>query len=470
MSNVTVSNTVTNVATLTAAQVFTTIGGAAGTATANLALVPGASQNIDQLGLPVGGLKIGPSTTETPITCSGAEINVLTAVTPGTAKASGALVLDASGFIDVLKPKSVVAGDSSLDVNGLNSTTGGSITVTGGTSSVSGTAGGAVSLVGGTPGATGIGGAVNLTGATAVANTGGGVVLTGGTGGTASTGGAVTLNGGPSGTSGTGGATTLIAGAGGTTGVGGAVTITTGAGGSTSGASGNMALASGVTTANSTNTSGTVTIKSGLGSNSTLTTAGGASGAATIGTANGGTTATGTAGAAGLVTVLGGNGGAATGAGTGGAGGNIVLTPGSGGTSSGGTAGVDGAVYVNGLAAKKQTVAGKTTTVTLTAAEIMGGILTANQGGGAVATYTMPLGTDLAAALPANFAAGYTFDFAITNISTNAAEIATVAGNTGTTAKGCMTVGANSGTTVHSFGLFRVVNTGAGTFDFYRIG
>lgn len=103
----------------------------------------------------------------------------------------------------------ITGSDSSLGVNGVASTQGGAIVVTGGTSSTSGNAGGAVSLVGGTPGATGAGGAVAVTGGAggSTSGTGGAVTIAAGAGtaGNAN-GGALTLRGGNAHGSGTDGA------------------------------------------------------------------------------------------------------------------------------------------------------------------------------------------------------------------------------------------------------------------------
>ena len=117
--------------------------------------------------------------------------------------------------------------------------------------------------------------------------------------------------------------------------------------------------------------------------------------------------------------------------------------------------------------------AAKTTTTTLTAAEIMAGLLTANQGAAGAATYTLPLGSDLETALLVahpGLATNDSFDFTIVNISTNAAEDVTVAGNTGTTAVGNMTIASNAAVTDQAWGTFRVRRTGANTYSVYRIG
>lgn len=119
---------------------------------------------------------------------------------------------------------------------------------------------------------------------------------------------------------------------------------------------------------------------------------------------------------------------------------------------------------------KKVTVAAKTTTTTLTAAEIVGGMITANQGAAGAATYTLPTGTLLAAALPSTFAVGDSFDFTVTNISTVAAEDVTIQGGTGTTLKGSGAVASNNAATDISFATFRFVMTGTNTFDVYRVG
>lgn len=117
--------------------------------------------------------------------------------------------------------------------------------------------------------------------------------------------------------------------------------------------------------------------------------------------------------------------------------------------------------------------AAKTTSTTLTAAEVIGGLLTANQGAAGAATYTMPLGTSLETALLAlkpNLAIDDSFDFSLVNISTDAAEDATIDANTGVTVVGNMVVASNAAATDQSVGLFRVRRTAADTYVVYRIG
>ncbi len=118
----------------------------------------------------------------------------------------------------------IAGGDAALNVDGLATAQGGTVVVTGGTSSTSGNAGGAVSLIGGTPGATGVGGAA---------------AVAGGIGGaTSGAGGAASVTGG-AGTNGNaiGGAASLVGGAGQGTAAGGAAAVTGGASGA--GATGN---------------------------------------------------------------------------------------------------------------------------------------------------------------------------------------------------------------------------------------
>ena len=266
----------------------------------------------------------------------------------------------------------------------------------------------------------------------------------------AAQGGSSTLKGGTSSTAGNaGGAALLTGGTPGATGVGGAATVAAGAGGATSGNGGVASLTGGAgTNGNSTGGIGKTVGGAGQGT--------GAGGAAQL---TGGASGAGATGNGGNSSVTGG-----AAASTNGNGGSVVLTAGA----KAGT-GVDGVVYARHALSRKITVTAMTTTATVTVAAIIGGQITANQGAAGAATYTLPTGTVLAAALPSDFGVGDSLEFSITNISTNAAEDVTVAGDTGMTAKGSLIVAANSGVTELSFATFRIVNTGANTFDFYRI-
>lgn len=114
------------------------------------------------------------------------------------------------------------------------------------------------------------------------------------------------------------------------------------------------------------------------------------------------------------------------------------------------------------------TPAAKTTSTTLTVAELLAGIITANQGAAGAATYTLPLNTSFDSSLP-YMQVDESFDFFIVNISTNATEDVTVAGNTGVTAVGNMTVASNAAVGDQATGHFRVRKTGASAYSCYRI-
>lgn len=133
-----------------------------------------------------------------------------------------------------------------------------------------------------------------------------------------------------------------------------------------------------------------------------------------------------------------------------------------------------GAFRETGRNLRKQAApAAKTVAVTLTAAEIMAGLLTANQGGAAAANYTLPLATDLETALVAahpGLQNDDSFDFALVNISTVAAEDITIVTNTGWTLAGNMVVASNDAATSISWGMFRARRTGANAYSLYRIG
>lgn len=121
---------------------------------------------------------------------------------------------------------------------------------------------------------------------------------------------------------------------------------------------------------------------------------------------------------------------------------------------------------------KQAAAAAKTAAVTLTAAEIMAGLITANQGATAAADYTLPLVSDLNTALLAahpGLANDDSFDFSLINISTVAGEDITIVTNTGWTLVGEMTVESNDADRAQSSGLFRVRRTAADAYTIYRI-
>lgn len=184
----------------------------------------------------------------------------------------------------------------------------------------------------------------------------------------------------------------------------------------------------------------------------------------TLGTVAGLTSMTGAAatsatGTGTTVTITGGSGGS-----TSGQSGSVILAPGAV------VSGVQGALMNRGVVLVTQAAqAAKTTSTTLTAAELLGGIITGNQGAAGAATYTLPLGTDLEAALPTDVAVNDSFDFSLINISTVAAEDITVATNTGWTLVGALVVESKDNDRANSSGMFRVRRTAASTFTLYRL-
>lgn len=349
---------------------------------------------------------------------------------------------------------SITGSSATLPVTGLAAAQGGSATLTGGASSTSANAGGAASVVGGAAGATGVGGATALTGAAggATSGVGGAATVTAGAGTAGnSAGGVASVIGGAGQGSAAGGVGKTVGGLGGATGAGGAAQVTGGAGGATSGTGGAATVTAGAGT-NGNAAGGVAAVVGGAGQGT------GAGGAINV---TGGASGAGATGNGGIITITGGASLASNGSG-----GSVVI-PASAKTGTG----VAGAFRCTAFAYFIQSApAAKTTSTTLTAAEILGGLLTGSQGAAGAATYTMPLGTSLGAALPADAAVGDSFNFTIVNISTNASEIITVAGNTGMTAVGNMTIDANSATTAHATASFLVRMTAANTFSFYRIG
>ena len=104
-----------------------------------------------------------------------------------------------------------------------------------------------------------------------------------------------------------------------------------------------------------------------------------------------------------------------------------------------------------------------TTTATLTAAQITGGILVASPGTSA-ATYTLPAGTAIDAVVT-SAKVGSTFDLAIANTGTSSGTV-TLAVSTGVTDGGNAVVAL----AITSSGIFRFRKTGDGTWVVYRLG
>lgn len=112
--------------------------------------------------------------------------------------------------------------------------------------------------------------------------------------------------------------------------------------------------------------------------------------------------------------------------------------------------------------------AAKTVSATLTTAELLSGIITVNEGAGGASALTLPLAADLDAALPWA-GVNYAFEISLINISTVAAEDATMTTNTGWTLVGEMTVESNDADRARSAGLFLARKTATGAWTLYRI-
>ncbi len=212
---------------------------------------------------------------------------------------------------------------------------------------------------------------------------------------------------------------------------------------------GSVAVAGGASSA-SNNAGGAASLTGGAGNGTgaggAVSMVGGASGAGATGN-----------GAAASVT-----GGAALS--TNGNGGSVVLT---GGVKTG--TGIAGMIIKRSIELVAQGApAAKTTSATLTAAEVKTGIITVNQGAAGASAQQLPDGTAMDAAFP-DAAVGDAFDFSVINISTVAAESASLTTNAGWTLVGNMDIAANNAATTKSAGRFRARRTAAATWSLYRL-
>lgn len=146
-------------------------------------------------------------------------------------------------------------------------------------------------------------------------------------------------------------------------------------------------------------------------------------------------------------------------------GGSVFLTPGAKHGS-----GADGVVIERGVKLVKQGAqTAKTVSATLTAAEVLTGIITVNQGAAGASEQQLPLASAMDTALP-DAAAGDAFDFSVINISTTDAEDASVTTNTGWTLVGSMDVHAYSTAgSLNSSARFRARKTGSAAWTLYRL-
>ena len=103
-----------------------------------------------------------------------------------------------------------------------------------------------------------------------------------------------------------------------------------------------------------------------------------------------------------------------------------------------------------------------TSTATLTAAQVVNGMLVANPSTSA-ATYTLPTGAQIDAAVP-NATVGNTFDWPVINIGTSSGTV-TMSMGSGITDGGNATVAV----AITSSALFRFRKTGDGTYTVYKI-
>ena len=107
-----------------------------------------------------------------------------------------------------------------------------------------------------------------------------------------------------------------------------------------------------------------------------------------------------------------------------------------------------------------------TDTATLSAAQVLGGIIVGTPT--AAATWTLPTVALLEATL-VNCKVGTTFDLNIINVATNSAYDITVAVGTGWTIVGQAAVASNAAATDSAQAAFRARKTGSGTWTLYRI-
>lgn len=298
---------------------------------------------------------------------------------------------------------------------------------------------------------TGIGGAALVEGGAGGTTSGaGGAATTRGGAATAgnSAGGAADTTGGVGSGSAAGGVGKVAGGAGGLTGAGGAAQVVGGVGGATSGAGGAASVAGGAGTAGNS-TGGVANVTGGAGQG----TAAGADANLTGGASGAG--ATGNGGDANVT------GGAA--ASTNGSGGSVVLA---GGAKAG--SGIAGGVRVESILIRQQAApTAKTVSATLTAAELLAGIITVTQGAGAASNQQVPTGTAIQDALPIDFAVGDSFDVSVINLGA-ASEVAALTVNTDVTIVGNAAIPI-AATGVQSSGLFRFRKTADHVFVAYRI-
>lgn len=116
------------------------------------------------------------------------------------------------------------------------------------------------------------------------------------------------------------------------------------------------------------------------------------------------------------------------------------------------------------------TPAAKTTVVTLTAAELMGRIITGTHAAGATQAYTLPTGPLMEAA--SDFLTNDSFDWSLINLSAAALDTVTITASSGHTIVGNAIVQSANAATGGIYGnsaMFRTRRTAVDTFVSYRI-
>lgn len=116
----------------------------------------------------------------------------------------------------------------------------------------------------------------------------------------------------------------------------------------------------------------------------------------------------------------------------------------------------------------QRTPAAKTTSTTLTVAEVIQGIITVNQGAAGASALQLPLAASMDTQFP-DWSADNALEFSLINISTVAAEDASITTNTGWTLVGNMDVASNAAAADKSAGRFRARKTAAGAWTLYRL-
>jgi len=131
----------------------------------------------------------------------------------------------------------------------------------------------------------------------------------------------------------------------------------------------------------------------------------------------------------------------------------------------------DTEVLVNALALKQQVApAAMTVAATITAANLLKGIIAGTHDAGATQAYTLPTGALLDAALTAFMINNASFDFTIINLSAALADTITLTASDGITIVGNAIIeSAHTDSEFPSSGTFRCRKTTTSTFVVYRL-